>query len=122
MNARSVEDEPGFIWATRGHAWGFRFLRSAGLDDPLGAYEDAFADADDRSEFWLVHQGRAALRFPDPLGRCDSAGRIIPHDFVLFGAWVDGIDSFEEGRERMWREVEDEFEGIWDKETPPLQH
>lgn len=119
MSARSMEPESGFIWATRGRNWGFRFLRRGGLDDPLAVYEEAFADADDQPEVWHRGGGAVALRFPDPLDRRDVAGRVIPHDFVLLGVWADGIDSFEEGRERMWREVEDEFEDIWDNETPP---
>ena len=41
-----------------------------------------------------------ALRFPDPAGRRDASGRTIPHDFVLFGDWAEGIESVDEGRRR----------------------
>ena len=66
------------IWATRGRTWGFRFLLSVGLSDPLPDYERAFGDLRDAPTAWLRQDGQVALRFPDPLGRQDSAGRVIP--------------------------------------------
>lgn len=114
-----MEQESGFLWATRGRNWGFRFLRRGGLEDPLGVYEEVFADVSDQPEVWHRLGGKVALRFPDPLGRRDAAGRVIPHDFVLFGAWAERLDSLEEGRARLWGEVADEFESVWEKESPP---
>lgn len=119
MSFRSKDQKGGFIWATRGLNWGFRFLRRGGFEDPLGVYEEVFADVSEQPEIWHRSRGRVALRFPDPLERRDAAGRVIPHDFVLLGAWADGIDSFEDGRTRLWREVADEFERVWEKESPP---
>jgi len=49
----------------------------------------------------------------------ETAGRVIPHDFVLLGPWADEINSLDEGRQRLWHEVADEFESIWDKTEPP---
>src|SRR5690606_23496581 len=108
-----------FIWVTRGRTWGFRFLRRGGVSDPLRVYEDAFAQIGEEPEAWGRVGDVVALRFPDPAGRRDAADRVIPHDFVLLGRWADGIDSFEEGRRRVWREVVEEFEGIWDQPEPP---
>lgn len=114
-------DAPGrFIWATRGRTWGFRFLRRGGLDDPLSVYEAAFSELGDRSEVWHLGVHGIALRFPDPDGRRDAAGRVIPHEFVLLGpTWVSEIDSLEEGRERVWCLVADEFADVWDEAEPP---
>ena len=77
------------IWATRGRCWGFRFLLKGGLSDPLLAYERSFAGDDDKPAMWRRAAGTVALRFPDPLGRRDASGRVIPHEFVVFGDQAD---------------------------------
>ena len=41
--SRPTDENVGFIWATRGRTWGFRFLRTGGLQDPLGTYEAIFS-------------------------------------------------------------------------------
>jgi hypothetical protein len=119
MSLRPTDENARFIWATRGRTWGFRFLRSGGLDDPLDVYEDTFSKVGDQPEAWHRVADKVALRFPDPDGRRDAAGRVIPHDFVLLGPWADGINSFEDGRQRIWHVVADEFESVWDKTEPP---
>lgn len=119
MSAMPSDQEPGFIWASRGRSWGFRFLRRAGLEDPLAVYEDTFATIGDEPEAWCRVADKVALRFPDPDGRRDAAGRVIPHDFVLFGQRASGITSLEDGRQWIWPEVADEFEHIWDAPEPP---
>jgi hypothetical protein len=119
MSVRPAGGDAGFIWATRGRTWGFRFLRKGGLDDPLDLYEETFSQVGDQSEAWCRIADNVALRFADPDGRQDVAGRVIPHDFVLLGSWADGINSFDEGRQRIWPEVAAEFESVWDKTEPP---
>jgi hypothetical protein len=59
------------------------------------------------------------LRFPDPEGRRDAAGRLIPHDFVLHGAWADDNGSLDAGRERLWREVAEYYQSVWPAAEPP---
>lgn len=120
MSPRPIDDGAGFLWATRGRTWGFRFLRRAGLSDPLGVYEDAFSAIEDQSAAWMRLGDRVALRFPDPEGRQDASGRVIPHDFVLFGSWADQIESLEDGIQRIWPEVADEFARVWDEPEPRL--
>ena len=66
-----------FIWATRGKDWGFKFLRDGGFSDPLPIYEAAFEGTD---------PSLSTLRFDDPEGRTDRAGRVIEHDFVFLDA------------------------------------
>jgi hypothetical protein len=60
-----------------------------------------------------------ALRVPDPVGRLDRAGRVIAHDFVVFGALADGVTSVEAGRQRIWPLVADDFARVWDLSAPP---
>lgn len=109
------------IWATRGRTWGFRFLLDGGEPDPLVTYSDAFSDAEDQREVFLRRAETVSLRFPDPLGRRDAAGRVIPHDFVLIWPrpWADGIDSVDDGRRLIWPLVGEEFARIWELDEPP---
>lgn len=113
------------IWATRGRVWGFRFLRNDVAGDPLTLYEAAFSGVEGTPEACrrVVGSGArpemVALRFPDPLGRRDRAGRVIPHDFIVFGALADEVDSLEAGRQRIWPLVADDFERIWELAKPP---
>ena len=108
------------IWATRGRTWGFRFLRSRGVMDPLLAYDELFDAVDDQQPEVFRRLGdKVALRFPDPERRADAAGRTIPHEFVLSGPEADGISSLEEGRERIWPLVAEEYAEVWDAAEPP---
>ncbi|GAA1034830.1 hypothetical protein GCM10009557_40650 [Virgisporangium ochraceum] len=108
------------IWATRGRAWGFRFLLDGGYDDPLGEYEATFSGVGDEPEVCRRVGDRVALRFPDPLERRDAAGRVIPHDFVVSGPSAEGLDSVEDGLRRVWQQpgVADRFDRIWDGPPP----
>lgn len=101
------------IWLTRGLTWGFQFLRDGGEADPLPAYDEAFSGLETQSEF-CRHTGQTvALRFEDPLERKDRAGRVIPHDFVVFAPLADDIDSVEDGIRLVWPLVADEYARIW---------
>ena len=64
---------------------------------------------------------KVALRFPDPLGRKDAAGRVITHEFVVFGSLADGIDSVEDGHRLVWGQpqVAEEFARVWELPKPP---
>ncbi|NEK85107.1 hypothetical protein GCU60_04925 [Blastococcus saxobsidens] len=112
------------IWATRGRTWGFRFLRDGGFEEPLRVYDVAFSEIDDGPEVWARVSGTAelpevvALRFPDPLGRQDRAGRVIPHHFVVLPPLADEVCSIEDGRRLVWPLVAAHFEGIWDLSEP----
>lgn len=113
------------IWATRGRTWGFRFLRSGGRADPLLAYEAAFSEVPDDSEGWSRVDATAesdamvALRFPDPLGRRDQAGRVIPHDFVVLQPLAEEVGSVADGLRLVWPLVAEEFERVWELPQPP---
>jgi hypothetical protein len=106
------------IWATRGLTWGFRFLRDGGRNDPLSAYEIAFAGLENEREVCRRLGSRVALRFEDPLARKDLAGRIIPHDFVVFAPLAAQIDSIEDGLKVVWPLVADEYAKDWQEPKP----
>ncbi|ONI68968.1 hypothetical protein BWI15_33935 [Kribbella sp. ALI-6-A] len=107
------------IWATRGRAWGFRFLLDGGRSDPLPDYERSFVGLEDEPAAWRRAVGAGALRFPDPLGRKDAAGRVIPHEFVLFGDLADDIQSAEDGLQKIWPLVAGAYARVWDAAYPP---
>lgn len=104
-----------FIWATRGRDWGFRFLASGGFPDPLMEYTIAFDGLEGPSGVQRDPNGRVALRFPDPQGRRDFSGRVIPHEFVVYGPLADGVDSVESGEAALWPLVELKYERVWNQ-------
>ena len=113
------DDQPRLIWATRGLNWGFRFLLGAGLDDPLLEYERAFGGDSDAAEAFHRSADSVAVRFPDPLKRRDSAGRVIPHEIVVFGADADLVDSLDTGIRELWPRISGIYAQIWDSDDPP---
>ncbi len=108
------------IWATRGRTWGFRFLLDAGLSDPLPVYERAFGDLADAPTAWRRQDGQVALRIADPLGRRDSARRVIPHEFVIFGDLATAVDSVEDGLDEVWPLVSETYASIWESANPSV--
>ena len=112
-------DYPALIWATRGRSWGFRFLLGAGLSDPLPDYEGAFGQMRDEATAWRRDGERVALRFPDPLERRDAAGRVIPHEFVLFDDRANAVGSVDDGLREIWPLVAHAYAGVWDASKPP---
>ncbi|MFX0592868.1 hypothetical protein [Melissospora conviva] len=107
------------IWVTGGKYWGFRFLRDGGYRDPLPAYDEVFSMVEDEPEVYRRVGDKVALRFSDPLQRKDTAGRTIPHEFVIFGSSADRVSSVEDGIRLLWPLVADEFARIWDAPSPP---
>lgn len=108
------------IWATRGRSWGFRFLLDAGFEDPLAEYERAFTGLSDVIPAWRREGEHVALRFPDPGGRRDVAGRVIPHEFVVFGDLAGAVGSVGEGIQRIWPIVDHAYSRIWDASIAPM--
>lgn len=109
------------IWATRGKSWGFRFILSGGYPDPLVEYDKVFSGFEYEPSLCRRVGDKVALRFPDPEGRTDAAGRVIPHDFVVFPPLADQIHSVEDGIELVWKlpEVSEMFESLWRERKPP---
>jgi hypothetical protein len=107
------------VWATRGLAWGFRFLLDGGFDDPFPVYDSAFSGTEGESSVYRRIASRVALRFPDPLGRRDEAGRVIPHDLVVLPPLADEVRCVEEGVLVVWPLIADVYADVWDQPQPP---
>lgn len=107
-----------FIWATRGRAWGFTFLRDGGFSDPRLEYLRAFEGSGNQGNMYRRVGDSVALRFPDPEGRRDTAGRPIPHEFVVFAPLASDIHDLTSGRDLLWPLVHTEYASVWDAPTP----
>ncbi|WP_082007099.1 hypothetical protein [Pseudarthrobacter phenanthrenivorans] len=107
------------IWATRGRMWGFRFLYKGGFSDPLVEYDKVFSDAEGELELCRHFGEIVALRFPDPYGRHDRAGRIIQHDFVVFPPLAGSVGSVGDGMRHVWPFVAEQYAEVWNLPKPP---
>lgn len=107
------------VWATRGRGWGFRFLLDGGFEDPFPVYDSAFAGVEGESTVYQRSASWVALRFPDPLGRRDDAGRVIPQDLVVLPPLADEVRSVEEGILVVWPLIADVYAAVWDEPHPP---
>ncbi|OZE26946.1 hypothetical protein CH278_25640 [Rhodococcus sp. 05-2254-5] len=116
--SENIAYSESLIWATRGQTWGFRFLLDAGQSDPLAAYERAFGNLSDSPNVWHRQNGEVALRISDPLERRDSAGRVIPHEFVLLGDLAATVDSVEDGLRMVWPLVSERYAVVWATPNP----
>lgn len=111
---------PALIWATRGRHWGFRFLLDGGLDDPLPLYRRVFADAEQSSEVFTSDGALVGVRFSDPEGRRDSAGRAIPHEFVALDDLASKISDVKDGVAVVWPIVSSAYASAWLAAEPPV--
>ncbi|ABK02396.1 conserved hypothetical protein [Arthrobacter sp. FB24] len=114
----SADQKIAFIWATRGKNWGFRFLRTAGRSNPLEVYEAAFSGVEDSTEAFRANADTVAFRFLDPEKRRDAAGRVIPHEFVLFPPLPGRVSSVDDGFHLVWPLVRDDFARDWEQPRP----
>lgn len=107
------------IWATRGRSWGFRFLLRGGLADPLLEYEHVSAVLGDEPRTFGRVSTKSVVRFPDPESRSDTAGRVIPHQFVVAGDLASTIASVDDAVRLLWPLVKDIYADIWQDDRPP---
>ena len=114
-----ASSRPLIIWATRGRHWGFKFLLDAGLKEPLHTYDHLFEGVSERASAFRREGTTAVLRFPDPEGRRDTAGRVIPHEFIVFNDATAVIDSAEAGQRVIWPLVAESYSRIWETKEPP---
>lgn len=110
-----------FIWATRGRSWGFTFLETAGLDDPLPEYERVTSAL--ASSAGVARVGEAvAVKFRDPEGRRDRSGRPIPHGFVLYDDLARQVGDLDDARRVIWPLVAARYALLWDVADPASAH
>jgi hypothetical protein len=106
------------IWATRGRTWGFRLLWTGGLQNSLEVYEAAFAGTDGAAEVLSQRGELTAVRFLDPEGRTDRAGRVIPHEFVILTAGTS-FKQIDTARTTLWAQVAPFYASVWEQPAAP---
>ncbi len=108
-----VQEPTSMIHATRGKNRGFNFRTAGGLKDPLTEYvKTGFEQMPDAKEFFNRYGDRmekVAARFPDPLGRKDAAGRVIPHEVILHEALAKGVKDVADAIKVAWPSIADEY-------------
>jgi len=82
-------------------------------------YERIFRNTQDEPALLRRDGKNVAVRFPDPLGRRDAAGRVIPHEFIVLGGSAGEFQSYEDALDTIWPLVADAFAEVWDAENPP---
>lgn len=107
------------VWATRGRSWGFRFILDGGYPDPLPTYDHAFAGTEGEMTVCRRAGVHVALRFPDPRGRRDEAGRVIPHDIVVHAPLAVEVRSVKDGQLLVWPRLAEAYASIWELPRPP---
>ncbi len=98
-----IHEEPtSVIHASRGKDVGFRFLKKGGVPDPMHEYEKAFNDSMSGDLFQRLPDGKVAVRFMDPEGRKDFAGRLIPHEVIVPATMSSGLNSVSDVVQNLW--------------------
>lgn len=106
------------LWATRGHTWGFRFLRDGDLADPLVEYERMFPTTRPPTPPLQRVASKVAVRLDEPDGRRDRSGRLIEHDFIVDCDLADQVHSVDDARRLLWPLVRDEYAAVWHLPDP----
>lgn len=105
------------IHASRTKNKGFKFFKDGSLDSPMSEYNKAgFANNTDPTMFkrYGDNNEKVALRFEDPLGRKDFAGRVIPHEVILPKTLADGVETLQQGIDKVWPSIKDSYGDLYD--------
>lgn len=114
---KKILSEPtSVVHASRGHAVGFKFLKSGGLSDAFQEYERAGFTGHESGEVFLrygVNKEKVAARFLDPQGRKDLAGRTIPHDVFVPAALAKGLNSLADVKDVIWPLLQPDYDEFY---------
>lgn len=102
------------LWATRGYRWGFRFIQDDGEGDPLPRFEAAFARVPASGPALEKSVDQVAVRFTDPEGRLDFAGRPIMHEIVVWDLAGNVPATAEEAKSFIWPLMASRYAEYWD--------
>jgi hypothetical protein len=111
------------LWSTRGLDWGFSLVLVPKLkcQDWLRVRDAIFGGSSNDGDFFKrdsiglcgSREEYAAVRFLDPKGRKDRAGRVIPHEFVIFGPSSNPFNDGATLKEAAWKQAESCYKEIF---------
>lgn len=107
------------FWATRGHEWGNRLLRKPAVEKPLEQFEAHLALLSDEDDSLAPIPGGYALRFTDPEGRHDRAGRPIHHEVVVLDEPGPPPVDLNAAVSRVWPEIRNDYARLWGNGNSP---
>jgi hypothetical protein len=124
-------DANDVLWSSRGKDWGFRILQHPRSNcDWLEVHDTVFANSKDDERFYTRTQVRTGLtkrercvglRFLDPDSRCDSAGRVIPHEFIVFGQSSSAFDDHADWARTLWQMVREKYATLYPMNPKEVQ-
>lgn len=101
------------VWAAGGFVRGTRIIRAPDGVDGLAVYEAAVPRLAMDAEAVAAWREGYALRFLDPDGRRDRAGRPIVHEVVILDP-LAVPDHVPTAVAEVWPEIRDEYAELWD--------
>ncbi len=104
-----LEEPTQILHASRGKNKGFQFYKNGGIPDPLSVYEQAFGKDNGLSEQFKWVGKTIAASFPDPQGRKDFSGRVIPHQIIIPQTMTAGINNLDDVKEKIWPLLQDTY-------------
>jgi hypothetical protein len=111
------------IHASRVKHNGFRFMMDGGLPDPLHEHDLAGFSSNSvypvgPGEFrrYGTNSEKVAVAFHDPKGRTDASGRVIPHYVVIPKEHSEGINTFEDAKNKAWSLVQSNYDKQYEKD------
>ena len=123
-------DPNDILWSSRGKDWGFRILQHPTTFECewLDVHKEVFGNSKDDEGFYertqvrigLIEKKCVGIRFLDPELRCDSADRVIPHEFIVFGssslALEDNTDWV-----HLWQIVSEDYAILYPMNSREMQ-
>lgn len=110
---KKVLQEPtSIIHTSRGKNKGFRFYQQGGTPDYFQLWSKHFEQAGGAAKndmFEKLPNGMVAAAFPDPKGRKDAVGRVIPHEVIVPAYLTTGINTISDVVKHVWPMLEDAY-------------
>ena len=125
-------DPKDILWSSRGRDWGFQILRHPTIFECewLDVYKEVFGNSKDdegfylRTQVWIGQSKKVeciGIRFLDPELRCDSAGRVIPHEFIVFGQTSSFLEDNTDWVHWLWPIVSEEYAILYPMNSREVQ-
>lgn len=118
VKAKIQEQQTGVLHATRGRNKGFSFYDKGGLTEPLREYTSVFGENSEGGDLFKrvgENNEKVGIRFMDPEGRKDRAGRVIPHEVILPAPLAKDVKTLDEAIAKVWPMIKDAVESKYDE-------